>query len=173
MQIPVHDYLLIMISSISVYVFMILAIRLFGKKELSQLSVIDLVFVLLISNSVQNAMVGNNTTLGGGLVAASSLFLVNFLFKQLLFRFPSLNKFIQGEPIMLVYKGKMKIDNMHRTRITHDELLEAIREHGVDSISDVDLAILEMDGNISILSDNFKHRSSKKRKARKVLQKDI
>ena len=162
-------YLPIFISSVSVYLFVILAIRLFGKKELSQLSVVDLVFILLISNSVQNAMVGSNTTLGGGIVAASSLFVVNFLFKQAIYRFPSLSKLIQGEAIMLVYKGKIKIDNMHRTRITQDELMEAVREHGVNEIADVDLAILEVDGQISILSKNFSKKTSRKRKGHKVI----
>ena len=65
--------------SVAVYLFIIIAIRIFGKKELAQLSVIDLVFILLISNSVQNAMVGDNTTLVGGLVAAASLFIVNLI----------------------------------------------------------------------------------------------
>ena len=167
------DYLAIVGSSLAVYVFMVLAIRLFGKKELSQLSVIDLVFILLISNAVQNAMVGNNTTLLGGLVAASALFIFNFILKQAIFRFPSLSKFIQGEAIMLVYKGKIKIDNMHRTRITYDELLEASREHGVETIAEVDLAILEIDGNISILSDNFTHKTSRKRKIHRMLQKEF
>lgn len=168
-----NDYLTIVISSIAIYIFMILAIRLFGKKELSQLSVIDLVFILLISNSVQNAMVGSNTTLWGGLIAASALFVVNSLLKQAIFHFPSLSKLIQGEAIMLVYKGKIKIDNMHRTRITHDELLEAVREQGVNSISDVDLAILEVDGNISILSNNFNHKTNRKRKGKKAISKQF
>jgi uncharacterized membrane protein YcaP (DUF421 family) len=171
MELIKSDYLSIVISSIAVYVFMILAIRLFGKKELSQLSVIDLVFILLISNSVQNAMVGSNTTLWGGLVAASALFVVNFLLKQVIYRFPLLSKLVQGEAIMLVYKGKLKIDNMHRTRITHDELMEAIREHGVNSIADVDLAILEVDGNISILSSDFHQKTIRKRKIHKGIAK--
>jgi len=167
------DYLAIVGSSLAVYAFMVLAIRLFGKKELSQLSVIDLVFILLISNAVQNAMVGNNSTLLGGLVAASALFIFNFILKQAIFRFPFLSKFIQGEPIMLVYKGNIKIDNMHSTRITYDELVEASREHGVETIADVDLAILEIDGNISILSKNFTHKTSRKRKVHRMLQKDF
>lgn len=171
MEILKNDYLSIIISSVAVYLFMIFAIRLFGKKELSQLSVIDLVFILLISNSVQNAMVGSNTTLWGGLVAASALFVFNFVMKQAIYRFPSLSKFIQGEAIMLVYKGNMKIDNMHRTRITHEELMEAVREHGVNSISDVDLAILEVDGNISILSNDFHQKTNRKRKAHKAITK--
>jgi len=171
MEILKSDYLSIVISSVAVYLFMVFAIRLFGKKELSQLSVTDLVFILLISNSVQNAMVGSNTTLWGGLVAATSLFIVNFLLKQAIYRFPSLNKFIQGEAIMLVYKGNIKIENMHRTRITHEELMEAVREHGVNSISDVDLAILEVDGNISILSNDFHRKTNRKRKVHKAITK--
>jgi uncharacterized membrane protein YcaP (DUF421 family) len=166
-----NDCLPIVISSITVYLFIIVAIRLFGKKELSQLSVVDLVFILLISNSVQNAMVGSNTTLWGGIVAASALFVVNFLLKQIIFRFPTLSKFIQGEAIMLVYKGQIKIDNMYSTRITHQELMEAIREHGVESIADVDLAILEVDGNISILSNEFHRKTTRKRKVHKAITK--
>ncbi|MBA4410639.1 MAG: DUF421 domain-containing protein [Bacteroidota bacterium] len=171
MEILKNDYLSIIISSVAVYLFMIFAIRLFGKKELSQLSVIDLVFILLISNSVQNAMVGNNTTLWGGLVAASALFVFNFMMKQAIYHFPSLSKFIQGEAILLVYKGNMKIENMHRTRITHEELMEAVREHGVNSISDVDLAMLEVDGNISILSKDFHQKTIRKRKVHKAITK--
>ncbi len=73
-----NSYLVIAASSIAVYFFVVFAIRVFGKNELSQLSIVDLVFILLISNSVQNAVVGNNTTLMGGLVAATSLFAVNW-----------------------------------------------------------------------------------------------
>lgn len=172
MSVQIADYLLIAASSVAVYLFMILAIRLFGKKELSQLSVIDLVFILLISNSVQNAMVGSDTTLAGGLVAAAALFLVNYLMKQLIFSYPSLGKYLQGEAVMLVYKGKIKIDNLHRVRMTHDELMEAIREHGVATLEEVDLAILEVDGNISILSHDFNKKSHLKRKLPKRIRKE-
>jgi uncharacterized membrane protein YcaP (DUF421 family) len=81
---------------------MILAIRIFGKKELAQLSVIDLVFILLISNAVQNAMVGPDTSLNGGLVAAASLFFVNFTLKQLLYRNKNFSKLLQGESLLLI-----------------------------------------------------------------------
>jgi uncharacterized membrane protein YcaP (DUF421 family) len=171
MELIQNEYLAIIVSSISVYIFIIFALRLFGKKELAQLSVTDLVFILLISNAVQNAMVGSNTSLYGGLVAASALFIVNFILKQVIYRFPSLSKLIQGEAVMLVYKGKIKIDNMHRTRITHNELLEAVREHGVNSISEIDLAVLEVDGNISILSNDFRRKTNRKRKSDKVATK--
>src|SRR5204863_5731651 len=97
----VLPYLIIAGKSVAVYLFVVIAIRLFGKKELAQLSVIDLVFILLISNSVQNAMVGADTSLVGGVLAASSLFLVNFVLKYFLFRSKSFSNIIQGSPVLL------------------------------------------------------------------------
>ena len=84
--------LVISLKSTVIYLFIVLAIRFFGKKELAQLSVIDLVFILLISNAVQNAMVGQDSTVAGGIAAASGLFVVNYIFKYLIKKFP---KFIQ------------------------------------------------------------------------------
>ena len=164
-------YLQIVFSSIIVYLFIILAIRLFGKKELAQLSVFDLVFILLISNAVQNAMVGPDNTLLGGLTAAGALFVINFAFKYLLYRFPKLGRVIQGEPLLLIYRGKINNKNMEKAKITLDEIKEAIREHGVSLIEDVDLAVLENDGNISVLSDDYRKRTTKKRKSHKVISK--
>lgn len=154
------DYLLIVGSTAVIYIFIILFLRLFGKKELAQLSVFDLVFVLLISNAVQNAMVGDNTTLWGGLTAAGTLFLLNYGIKYLLYNFPKLGYVVQGKEVLLVYKGKIKNDNLRKTRLTVEELEEAMREHGVSEIRKVDLAMLEVDGNISILSDEFKKRTT-------------
>ncbi len=160
-------YLKIISSSVAVYIFMVVAIRIFGKKELAQLSITDLVFILLISNSVQNAMVGSDSTLTGGLVSASSLFIVNYLFKYLLYRFPNLGSMVQGADMMLIYKGQVNQSNLAKARITMAELLEAVREHGVAEIREVDLAVLEADGNISIISGEYKNRTIKKRKAKK------
>ena len=164
-------YLKIAFSSVAVYLFIIIAIRLFGKKELAQLSIIDLTFILLISNSVQNAMVGSDSTLAGGLVAASSLFIVNYLFKYLLFRFPKLSTVVQGADLMLIYKGQLNTANMARARITREEIVEAVREHGVSEIREVDLAVLETDGNISIISKDYKHHTVRKRKGRNKVMK--
>ena len=149
----------------------VLAIRLFGKKELTQLSVYDLVFILLISNAVQNAMVGADSTLLGGLVAAASLFVLNFIIKQLQFRFPMFGKAIQGEALMLVFKGEIMTAHLKKARITKDELMEVIREHGVASVSEVDLAVLEVDGNISILSTDNCRKMPRRRKAHKIVSK--
>jgi uncharacterized membrane protein YcaP (DUF421 family) len=169
----INDYIKIIISSVAVYIFIVGAIRLFGKKELAQLSVTDLVFILLISNAVQNAMVGSNSSLAGGLVAAGALFIVNFGLKYFLYRFPKIGRLIQGEPVMLIYKGKLKQDNLNKTRISLDELKEAIREHGISLIEDVDLAVLESDGNISILSNNYKSQSVKRRTIKKGIKKQV
>jgi uncharacterized membrane protein YcaP (DUF421 family) len=164
-----NQYLLIILSSIGVYIFIILAIRLFGKKELSQLSVFDLVFILLISNAVQNAMVLGNETLLGGIVAALSLFVVNFILKKLQLRFPKFGKLVQGDAIMLVYQGEVIPSHLRMAGISEEEVMQAIREHGVSSIAEVDFAVLEVDGNISVVSNDFSKRSSRRRKAHKVL----
>jgi len=166
-----EGYLKIALSSLAVYLFIIVAIRLFGKKELAQLSVIDLVFILLISNSVQNAMVGSDSSLSGGLVAASTLFAANYLFKYLLYRFPRFSSIVQGTDLMLIYKGQLHEANLAKARITREELLEAVREHGVSEIREVDLAVLEVDGNISIISSEYKHRTVRKRKGRNKMMK--
>ena len=172
MDILQNNYIRIIFSSVCVYFFIILAIRLFGKKELAQLSVYDLVFILLISNAVQNAMVGPDSTLTGGLVAAASLFVVNFILKKLQFRFPKFGKAIQGETIMLVFQGKILSSHMKIAGITEDELMEVIREHGIASVSEVDLAVLEVDGNISVLSTELRKKTTRRRKAHKIISKN-
>jgi uncharacterized membrane protein YcaP (DUF421 family) len=166
---PMNEYLDITLRSVAVYIFIIVAIRLFGKKELAQLSVIDLVFILLISNAVQNAMVGPSTSLTGGLVAAATLFAVNYILKIFLFRSKSFTKLVQGDPVMLVHQGNLIEENMEREKISLLEVESAAREHGVATLGEVDLAILETDGNISILSNNYQKKSTRRRKAHKVL----
>jgi uncharacterized membrane protein YcaP (DUF421 family) len=149
----------IILRTLAVYIFMILAIRLFGKKELAQLSVIDLVFILLISNSVQNAMVGPDSTLSGGLIAAGSLFLANYTLKRLFYRSKFFSKMVQGESLLLIYEGVANLENCEKAEITIEELEAAVREHGARDIQKVDLAILEVDGNISVISKEFQSRS--------------
>jgi len=159
----------IILRTAAVYLFIILALRLFGKKELAQLSVIDLVFILLISNSVQNAMVGPDSSLLGGIIAAGTLFLFNFILKFILYRNKKVSEFLQGEPVMLIHKGNVIEENLKKEKITLDELNASIREHGIANIENVDLAVLETDGNISILSENYQRKHVKKRKAHKVM----
>lgn len=147
-----NSYIDIIIRSIAVYFFMIIAIRVFGKKELSQLNTADVILILLISNAVQNAMVGSNTSLSGGLVAAFILFLISFGLKKLMYKSKVLSDFIQDKPEILIHNGKIEFKTLAKLDITSDELQEAMREHGVEFFKDVKLAMLEVDGNISIIS---------------------
>lgn len=157
-------YLKILLSSVTIYICIVIFIRVFGKKELAQLSVIDLVFLLLISNSVQNAMVGADTTLFGGLTSAATLFIVNYFFKLLMYKFPKFSRVVQGHALLLIYKGKLLNKNLKKAKITRSEINEVVREHGVLNIGEIDMAVLEIDGNISILSNNFKQSTIKKLK---------
>src|ERR1700744_1423911 len=116
MQIALH-YLIIAGKSVAVYLFIIIAIRIFGKKELAQLSVIDLVFILLISNAVQNAMVGSDTSLRGGLIAAGALFLTNYILKRVLYKNKRLDEILQGKSLMLIYDGQVQQHNCAHAEI--------------------------------------------------------
>lgn len=149
-----NQYIDIIIRSASVYLFMLIALRIFGKKELSQLNTADVILILLISNSVQNAMVGSNSSLLGGMSAAAVLFVINFALKKLLYYFPKFSDFMQEKPEVLIHDGKIDFKALSKLNITHDELKEAMREHGVEHFTDVTLAMLEIDGNISIISGN-------------------
>lgn len=167
-MLPILD---IVIRTLVVFFCIVIGLRIFGKKELAQLSVIDLVLILLISNSVQNAMVGPDFSLIGGLVAAFTLFVVNFGLKNVFYKSKRISELFQGDPLMLVYHGNPIVEHMAKAKITMAELEAVVREHGVDKIKDVDLAVLEVDGNISILSEDFKHRSVRHRRAHKAITK--
>lgn len=164
-----EGYVLIALKSIAVYVFIVAAIRVFGKKEFAQLSVVDVVFILLISNSVQTAMVGDDTSLSGGLVAALALFAMNYVFKRLSLGSQSISKVIDGEPVLLIYKGEIRPNALKEASISLEQLKAVVREHGVEEISDVNLAIFEVDGNISVLSDNYRNLTKRKRKGHRIL----
>lgn len=163
------NYLFVMLSTAAIYLFLIVAIVLFGKNELTQLSITDLVFILLISNAVQNAMVNANPTdLYRGLLAACTLFILNFALKRIMYRSKGLTKFIEGQPVMLIYHGKIMEENMKSERITMNELEAAVREHGIANISDVDLAMFESDGNISVIGISDEKKIPFKRRSRKI-----
>jgi len=149
---------------------MVIALRVFGKKQLSQLNTADVILILLISNSVQNAMVGNNTSLYGGMVAALALFLVNFIFKKVMAKSNIIRNLVQDTPEILIHNGKIAFATIAKLGLTNEELLEAMREHGVEYYKDVKLAMFEIDGSISIISgtDTLKQ-THHKRKIHKTL----
>ncbi|MGI9652530.1 DUF421 domain-containing protein [Chryseobacterium sp. RLHN22] len=165
---PILD---VVLRSICVYLFMMIAIRLFGKNQLSQLNAGDVVLLLLISNAVQNAMVGQNTSLEGGIIAALVLFIANFIVKRLMFSNRSFASLMEADPVILVKDGKEDPVALRKVKISFDELNEAIREHSVETMENVKLAILEVDGNISVISEDKKdkqtHYSRIKRKSKR------
>ncbi|MDI1317788.1 YetF domain-containing protein [Flavobacterium sp.] len=165
-----NPYVDIVIRSVSVYLFMVIALRIFGKKQLSQLNTADVILILLISNSVQNAMVGNNTSLYGGMVAALALFIVNYIFKKVMLKSKFIKDLVQDTPEILIHNGKIAFETISRLGITNDELQEAMREHGVEYYKDVKLAMFEIDGSISIISgDKNLKQTHHKRKIHKTL----
>ena len=116
-------------------------------------------------------MVGQNVSLLGGVIAALTLFVINYLLKNLFYRSRRINEWIQGDPLMLVYQGKIVPEHMAKAKISMGELEAAVREHGVEDVKEVDLAVLEVDGNISVLSDEFRKVTTKKRHAHKIIEK--
>jgi len=140
---------------------MIVALRIFGKKELAPAFGSWFGFLSYsFSNAVQNAMVGPSTSLEGGLVAASALFAANYTLKKILYRNQKLSQLLQGEAIPLIYKGNINEANCRKAEISISELQAAVREHGVNAIDEVNIAMLEVDGNISIVSKDYQHRST-------------
>ncbi|MFV5685958.1 DUF421 domain-containing protein [Flavobacterium sp. GB2R13] len=166
-----NPYIDIIIRSTAVYFFMVISLRFFGKKELSQLNTADVILILLISNSVQNAMVGTNTSLYGGMAAATVLFTINFILKKLMFKYKKFSDFMQEKPEILIHDGNLDFKALSKLNISSDELKEAMREHGIEFFKDVKLAMLEIDGNISIISGdkNLKQTHYKRRRIHKNL----
>lgn len=134
-----------------IYVLILIAMRLMGSRELGELNAYDFVLVVVLANSVQNALVGGDNTLVGGLTSALTLLLLNWLLTWLLDRFPWLERVAVGEPVVVVSNGQACWERMRREGVTRDELMAALREHGVTGIDDVRLAVLEIDGDISVV----------------------
>ncbi|AMO19303.1 DUF421 domain-containing protein [Flavobacterium columnare] len=147
-----NPFIGIIIRSSCVYFFMIIALQLFGKKELSQLNTADVILILLISNSVQNAMVGSNTSLLGGLTAALALFIINVVFKKAMIKSNVIKNLITSKPEILIHDGITDYKTLTRLGITLEELEQAIREHGIEHFENVKLAMFETNGTISVIS---------------------
>jgi uncharacterized membrane protein YcaP (DUF421 family) len=135
-----------------VYAFLLVAFRLAGKRELGQLTPFDLIVLLTISNVLQNAMIGPDNSLGGGIVGALTVFVLNGLLTRLTFRFPRLAKWIEGGPTTLIADGQIVETNMRREVMTLEELQRSLRKHdlGWEDIPRIRRALLELDGTLTI-----------------------
>src|ERR1700740_50485 len=146
-----HVLLNIAARTLAVYVLVLVGVRLSGKREVGQMTPFDLTLLLLLSNSVQNAMTGPDTSLFAGVAAACTLLLLNYLVADLSGANRRFRSFIQGQPSLLVHDGQVIEPHMAREHVSMDELQRALREHGISSCHDVALAVLEVDGSISCL----------------------
>ncbi|MGH9938252.1 MAG: DUF421 domain-containing protein [Blastocatellia bacterium] len=133
-----------------VYVFLVAALRVFGKRELAQLNPFDLVVLLSLSNTVQNAIIGDDTSVTGGLIGAFSLLAVNYLVVRFLFRHRRLDQVIEGSPAVLVENGCVNRRALSRELLTESELLMVAHRQGFKSLSEIERCGLEPDGTFSI-----------------------
>jgi uncharacterized membrane protein YcaP (DUF421 family) len=167
-----HVLVGIVLRTAAIYAVVLLGVRLSGKREVGQMTPFDLTLLLLISNAVQNAMTGPDTTLLGGVVAAATLLLMNYFVADLSGGNRRFRKLIQGQPSLLIHDGELMTAHMAKEHISMDELDRALREHGIASRKDVALAVLEVDGSISCLKyDEIKPEASTHLARRKFLQK--
>lgn len=150
-SLSLSTFLGILLRTILVYLAILVGLRLSGKREIGQMTVFDLVVLLLISNAVQNAMVGPDTSLTGGILAAVVLLVLNALIARLRLRSPLLRRWVEGTPTLLVLHGEVISQHMRREGIDEESLLAALREHGIAEISAVEMAVLEIDGSISVV----------------------
>jgi len=134
-----------------IYLAVLVGLRLTGKREVGQMTPFDLVLLILIANAVQNAMTGPDNSVTGGLVAAGTLLILNFLVSRVVFRNRRLRRIVEGTPTILIRDGQLIMKNLASEHMTADELLQALREHGVPRSEEVGLAVLEIDGSISVL----------------------
>jgi uncharacterized membrane protein YcaP (DUF421 family) len=139
---------------ILVYFFLVIALRVFGKRELAQLNPFDLVVLLSLSNTVQNAIIGNDNSLSGGLIGALGLLAINYLVVRFLFRHRRLDQIFEGDPATLVEKGQVCEDALAKELLTHAELTTVLHRQGFDSLDEVDHCILEPGGTFYIQRKN-------------------
>jgi uncharacterized membrane protein YcaP (DUF421 family) len=134
-----------------VYLFLVIAIRVSGKREVGQMSVLELVVILIISDAVQNSMVGDNVSLWGGIVAVTTLLVLDFALRALSLRSPRVRKAIQGEPRLLARDGRFLEGALREEGLSEAEVQAAIRAQGLERVDQVALAVLETNGMISVI----------------------
>lgn len=139
------------IRSISVYFFLLVALRLGGKRELGQMNGFDLVVLLMLSNAVQNAIIGSDNSLLGGLVGATALLVTNYLVVRVAYHYRSVQRLVEGTPTLLISNGQIIPERLVKEVITEAELRTSLRRQGFESLSEVRTAILETSGNLTVV----------------------
>lgn len=143
-----------------VYLFLVIGLRLLGKRELGQMNIYDLVLIIVLANAVQNAMVGDDNTLFGGVTAAITLLILNRLFTMAMARSPRLERVMVGQPVLILNDGQLISDHMRHEGVTTEQVMAALREHGLERLDQAHMCVLEADGSISVVpQDATVHKS--------------
>ena len=141
----------LIVRSVIVYLFLIVILRITGKRQVGQLAPFDLVLLLVLSNAVQNSMNGGDNSLIGGLIGAATLIAANYFVAMLTYRSKRIEALVEGRPELLIHNGKLFEDVMNKSRMTHHELNAALRQAGCLSVEDVRCAMIENNGAISVI----------------------
>jgi uncharacterized membrane protein YcaP (DUF421 family) len=151
---PETPVVALVVRSVVVYVFLMIALRVAGRRELGQMTTFDLVLLLVLANAVQNSINAGDNSLGGGLVSAVTLLVVNFAVGEAVYRWRWVERIVQGRPLPLVRNGKLVMRNLKRERVTLEELRSALRKQNIDGVSKCKHAVLESDGTLTAVRDD-------------------
>jgi uncharacterized membrane protein YcaP (DUF421 family) len=151
-----------------VYAFLVISLRLSGKRELVQLNPFDLVVLLTLSNTVQNAIIGDDNSVSGGLIGATSLLAVNYLVVRFLYGHRKLDQLVEGKADVLIDNGKVRTEHLKRELITMQQLSAAARKQGFDELSEVQQCVLEPGGTLTFIgkkpdTEDMRHQELLKR----------
>ena len=165
LHVPVWD---LVIRSAAIYLAVLLALRLFGKREVGQFTLIDLVLILLLANAVQPAMTGPDTSLTGGLVIIVTLIIVNRAIAVARAKLPFVQRLVESPPTVLARDGAWVPEVLEREELSEEDVMMALREHGLTKVSEVKLAVLEGDGMISVVPVDASKAGGRRPRARIV-----
>jgi len=141
-----------MLRPVIVYVFLIVGLRLAGKRELAQLNPFDLVVLLTLSNTVQNAIIGDDNSVTGGLIGAATLLVLNYVVVRFLYNHETLDRLIEGDSDVLMEHGAIRMDRLQKELITPTELEAAAHKQGFGSLAEIDKAILDPGGTVAFFA---------------------
>jgi uncharacterized membrane protein YcaP (DUF421 family) len=158
--VPVAEKL---IRTLAVYVFLLVGLRLAGKRELGQLNPFDLVVLFLLSNTVQYAIIGSDNSLSGGIIGAALLLVINYVVVRYLYEHPALDRFIAGDTELLIRGGRVLEHRLRRELITREELAAAARRQGFSHLNEIESCRLEVGGALTFVpkrptTDDERHR---------------
>jgi uncharacterized membrane protein YcaP (DUF421 family) len=138
-----------LLRALIIYLFLLISLRVLGKRELAQQDTLDFLVLLLVANAVQNGLIGNDNSVTGALVGAIALFAINYTFKALAYRYPWADRAFEGSPSYLIKDGQLVAGTMRREQISKPELRGIARRQGYESLDDIGTAILETDGSVT------------------------